>query len=187
MNTYWQLLIFFFAALNPASAALVMATRARTAVAPATWQLAVAGGVIALVLYAATAAGADWFLDALDIEPESFRVAAGVVMMTVGAFAIWRGAPEPVGSDNGYDAALFPVAIPLLVTPAGLAAAITYGADDGASKAIMALVIPLALGVGLIAAGSKRLLPALDAVTRVTGALLVAVAAGLIVDGVRAI
>lgn len=187
MNTYWQLLIFFFAALNPASAALAMATRARTTSAPATWQLALAGGVIALALYAATAAGADQFLDALDIEPESFRVAAGVVMATAGAFAIWRGAPEPVGSDNGYDAALFPVAIPLLVTPAGLAAAITYGADDGASKAIMALAIPLALGVVLIAAGSKRLLPALDAVTRVTGALLVAIAAGLIVDGVRAI
>lgn len=187
MNTYWQLLIFFLAALNPASAALAMATRARTAAAPATWQLAIAGGAIALALYVATAAGADRFLDALNIEPESFRVAAGVVMATAGAFAIWRGAPEPVGSDSGFDAAIFPVAVPLLVTPAGLAAAITYGADDGASKAIMALAIPLVLGTGLMILGSRRLLPALDAVTRVTGALLVAIAAGLIVDGVRAI
>ena len=187
MNTYLQLAVFFFAALNPASAALAMASREKAATTPPAWQLALVGGAIALGLYAAAAAGANRFLNALDIEPESFRVAAGVVMATAGAFAIWRGAPDPPGNDTGLDAAVFPVAIPLLVTPAGLAAAIAYGADEGAAITVSAALVPLALGVVLIALESKRLLAAFDAVTRVTGALLVAVAAGLIVDGVRAI
>lgn len=187
MNSYWQLLIFFFAAINPASAALALAGRGRVPGGRPAWQVAALGALLAAAVYAGVAAGADRFLEALDIEPESFRVAAGVVMATAGAFAIWRAAPEPPGTNGEWDSAVFPIAIPLLVTPAGLAAAITYGADDGGTKAFAALIIPLALGAALLGLRTRRANAALDGVSRVTGALLVAVAAGLVVDGVRAI
>ena len=66
-------------------------------------------------------------------------------------------------------------------------AAVTYGADDGGGKAFGALAVSLAIAAVLLVSRLRRGMPALDAVARTTGALLVAVAAGLVVDGVRAV
>ena len=187
MNTYWQLVFFFFAAINPAAIALAMDRRGEDGDPRARWQLPAIGLAIAAVVYGAVAFGAERILDGLDIEPESFRVAAGIVMAAVGVFAIWRGAPDTSGAGVGWQAAVFPLALPLLVSPAGLMAAVTYGADDGGGKAFGALAVSLAIAAVLLVSRLRRGMPALDAVARTTGALLVAVAAGLVVDGVRAV
>ena len=50
-----------------------------------------------------------------------------------------------------------------------------------------ALSVSLAIAGILLVVSQGRWAPALDAVARLTGALLVVVAAGLVVDGVRAI
>lgn len=187
MNTYWQLVVFFFAAVNPASVALAMARHEAERAVQSRWRELAIAGAIAVVAYAGAAFGATRLLDGLAIEPESFRVAAGIVMATVGVFAIWRGAPDIEGTAAGLRASVFPLALPLLVSPAGLVAAITYGADDGGGKALGAVAVPLAIAGVLLVSRTGRAMPALDAVARLTGALLVAVAAGLVVDGVRAI
>ena len=184
---YWQLSVFFFAAINPPAIALAMARRGEARDARARWLVPAIGVVIAAVVYGAAAFGAKQVLDGLDIEPESFRVAAGIVMAAVGVFAIWRGAPDTTGAGVGLQAAVFPLALPLLVSPAGLVAAVTYGADDGGGKAFGALVLSLAIAAVLLVSRPRRGMPALDAVARITGALLVVVAAGLVVDGVRAV
>lgn len=187
MNTYWQLVIYFFAAINPASVALAMARRGEGRDRRTRWQLPAIGVVLALVAYVAVTFGAKRLLVGLDIAPESFRVAAGTVMATAGVLAIWRGVPGSEGEDAGMAAALFPLTLPLLVSPAGLVSAVSYSADDGSAKALGALAIPLVITFALLFWRPSRGMPALDAVARITGALLVAVAAGLVVDGVRAI
>ncbi len=187
MNTYWQLAVFFFAAINPASVALATARRGADRDARPRWQTPAIAIVIAVVVYAAVAFGSERILDGLDIEPESFRVAAGIVMAAVGVLIIWRGAFDPQSEDAGLQAAVFPLALPLLVSPAGLVAAVSYGADDGGGKALGALAVSLGIAAVLLVAHPQRAMPALDAIARLTGALLVVVAAGLVVDGVRAI
>lgn len=189
MNLYWQLVVFFFAAINPASVALAMAKLSDDRDIRARWRAPVIAIAIAIAVtvYTAAAFGAERMLDGLDIEPESFRVAAGIVMAAVGVSAIWRGAPDLVGDEVGVRAAVFPLALPLLVSPAGLVAALSYGADDGGGKALGALVVSLAIAGILLIVPPARKMAALDAAARITGALLVAVAAGLVVDGVRAI
>ena len=72
-------------------------------------------------------------------------------------------------------------------TAAAIAAAISYGADRGEGETLAAAVIIIALAAGLIAARAGRFEAAADAVARVTGGLLIVVAAGLVVSGVRAI
>lgn len=187
MNLYWQLVVFFFAAINPASVALAMAKLSDDRDIRARWRAPVIAIAIAVTVYAAAAFGAERMLDGLDIEPESFRVAAGIVMAAVGVSAIWRGAPDFERDEVGVRAAVFPLALPLLVSPAGLVAALSYGADDGGGKALGALVVSLAIAGILLIVPPARKMAALDAAARITGALLVAVAAGLVVDGVRAI
>lgn len=187
MNAYWQLVIFFFAAVNPAAVALAAARLRENRDVSREWRTPAIALAIAVVVYAVAAFGAERLLSGLEIEPESFRVAAGIVMAAAGVLAIWRGAPPAEGDGGRAWAAVFPIALPLLVSPAGLVAAVTYGADDGGGKALGALLVSLAVAGALLVAQPAKRMPALDAVARLTGALLVAVAAGLVVDGVRAI
>ena len=190
MTDYLQLLVAFFAAINPAGVAYTFAQAVRRE-NPGTLvgrdrQLAVLLGLaLAAVAYVILAVAADSLLDALDIAPESFRVAAGTVMAAVGAFAIWRVGLAQEGAMPGALAGVFPLALPLLASAAGLMAAVSYAVDEGAGLAISA-ALPIAAVAALAAyAYRDRWAPAAGALSRLTGALLIAVAAGLVVEGIR--
>ena len=183
MTDFLQLLVFLFAAANPFAAAAAPSPPGLK-LPPLT--LAVGLGV-ALLLVCGAALGSEAILDGLGVEPETFRVGAGVVLLVCGALAAWQGGAPHRGPWEGTRAGLFPLGLPVLATPAAIAAAITYGADRGESQTVAAAAIVLALGAALIAARLGRFEAPTDAVARVTGALLIVVAAGLIVSGVRAI
>jgi small neutral amino acid transporter SnatA (MarC family) len=131
---------------------------------------------------------ADPFLDWLQVEPETFRVAAGIVMALGGGIAIiyarWRTVSDE--ESEGWLAGIFPLAIPLVVGPWVVAALISYSVDHGEGMAIGAALPAAAVGLAL-AATSWRPKAVFDGAARIIGLLLLAVAAGLIVDGVRAI
>lgn len=178
-------LLIFLAAVNPAAAAMAAARGPRP---PA--MAAIAAFALAAALLLAAAAIADPLLDFLDIAPETFRIAAGIVMATQGVLAVWSGrtpAELPAESSGpAWAAGLFPLGFPLLANPASVIAAVNYGADDGVAKAWLAALVPLALGAAALAIGAgHRWRPATDGAARILGALLVVVAVGLIVAGVR--
>lgn len=183
MTELLQLALYFFASVNPAAAAAAPRPRGQSLRA----EVIAGGSAVALVVLALAAVLAEPILDGLGVEPETFRVGAGVVLLVSGALAVWRGAAAHQGSWEGRGAALFPLGLPVLATPAAVAAAICYGADDGASKTIGASLIVVAAAAALLFARAGRYQAAIDAVARLTGAALVVVAAGLVVDGVRAI
>lgn len=183
MTDFLQLVVFFLAAVNPAGAAGAPSPPGRNLSARA---LGV-GAVAALVLVGGAALLADPILDGLGVEPETFRVGAGVVLLIGGALAAWNGSAPHRGPWEGERSALFPLALPVLATPAALAAAVSFGADRGSGEALMAAVIAIAVAVGLLAARIGRFEAATDGLARVSGGVLVIVAAGLIVSGVRAI
>jgi len=182
MTDFLQLCVYFLAAVNPAAAAMAAPRDKRP-----DFPVVALGAAIAFGLLAAATMLADSFLDGLDVEPETFRVAAGVVLLIGGGLAIWTGGAAHSGPWEGWKAGLFPLAVPVLATPAALAAAVSYGADRGAGEATASAGIAVLVAGGLIIARAGRSESALDAIARLTGALLIAVAAGLIVDGVRAI
>lgn len=183
MTDFLQLLVFVFAAVNPAAAA--------SAPSPAGQRLRLAvvglGAAIALGLIGGGAVLADPILDGLGVEPETFRVGAGVVFLIGGALAALHGGTPHRGEWQGLSAAVFPLALPVLATPAALAAAVTFGADRGSAETTLAAAIAVGIAAGLVAVRAGRFEAAADAVARTTGALLIVVAAGLIVSGVRAI
>lgn len=183
MTDFLQLLVFFLAAVNPAAAAGAPDPAGRKFSA----QILGIGAVVALVLVGGAALLADPILDGLGVEPETFRIGAGVVLLVGGALAVWKGAAPHRGPWEGEGAAFFPLALPVLVTPAALAAAASYGADRGSAETLAAAAIVLAVAVGLLAARAGRFEAAMDGVARISGGVLVIVAAGLIVSGVRAI
>jgi small neutral amino acid transporter SnatA (MarC family) len=171
------LLLAFVAAANPCRASLVLP--------PQPPALAV-GALVALGTCAALAASGGVVLDALDVSPESFRLATALVLGLEGVRALLLPRPPTEPELPGLGAALVPIAFPLLLQPGVVMLALAAGADDVAGRAVGALAAAFGMvvltgavrveerGGALLAAGG-----------RLIGALELAVGVALAVDAVR--
>jgi hypothetical protein len=158
------LLAGFFATTNAGRVALA---REESEPRLPTVVLALAAGA-ALVIVATVFA--DDLLDALSISPESFRIAAGVVLAFTGIRTlVW---PNAVG---GPFAAV-------LVTPELVCLAISFGADESTGRTLGAAALTLPV-VAAAATVRAPLPPALAA--QLLAALQIVVAVALTVSGVR--
>jgi small neutral amino acid transporter SnatA (MarC family) len=182
VSDFLRLLVTFLCAVNVPAVALAL-RRGRDGAGPDLRNLA-AGAALALVFLGIVIAGADSILEALDLAPESFRIAAGIIMLTPGLFAVWRGHVAAAPLVGGRGDAVFPVAVPLLAGPAALAAGLSYGADHSFATVFIAAGAAIVLA-GVAGAAIRGRTAMLDGSARVLGALLCALAIGLIVEGVR--
>ncbi|MEX0783102.1 MAG: MarC family protein [Dehalococcoidia bacterium] len=187
MNEPWLAL---FAAINPAAALIafrgaVSDRWGTNAFAKERLLVAAAGVVIAVAIYAALTFAGEDLLDGLDIAPETFRIAAGIVMAASGVFAIWRMGLADDGALPGIGAGVFPLGVPLLASAAGLVAALSYGVDHGSGRTFVAAAVIVVVTGTLAWLYRDSWRPIAGALARITGAVLVAVAAALVVEGVR--
>jgi small neutral amino acid transporter SnatA (MarC family) len=168
--SFGLLLLGFVGAANPCRVRLALPPR-RAAVA--------LGAAIAVGAGAALAALGGSLLDSLDVSPESFRLAAGIVLAVEGArVLVWpRPAVEP--GLPGLAAALVPVAFPLLLQPGVLVLALAAGGDGAGWTGVGALAIALAL---VVAVGALRAGPLVVAGARLLGAVEVLAGAALAVS-----
>jgi multiple antibiotic resistance protein len=171
------LLLAFAAAANPCRASLALPQR-RSAVA--------LGALLAAAVCAAVAVSGSVVLDALDVSPESFRLAAGLVLGLEGARALLSRRPPREPELPGLGAALVPVAFPLLLQPGVVMLALAAGADDVAGRAVGALCVAFAV---VVLAGAVRVEgrgeALLAAGARLVGALEVGLGVALAVDALR--
>lgn len=173
--------LFVVLALNPAAAATSLAGER-----PPRAALLIGSGA-ALVAYLLAIAGREAILRALSVEAASFLVAAGAVVAASGAAVILgRPAFGPVRW-NAPVSRLVPLAVPLLLAPAPLAAAIAVALHASPAAAVAGVVIALASALALLEARVGRHAVVSAWLARLLAALAVVVAAGLIVDGVRTI
>ena len=188
------LLIVFWAALNPPASAASLAS-ATLPPSRQTDSLLAAAGVIAAVLLLLAAVLHGPLLDLLDVSAASFDVAAGLVMLAGAARPLLRGRAIEEGiasaAGDGRRAVLAPLAVPLLATPAALAAALSWGERAGEAQTAAAAIVLVALSALWLARApqpsSRAGRAALDALARLTGVLLAVLAVGLVVRGVLAV
>jgi small neutral amino acid transporter SnatA (MarC family) len=171
-------------ALNPARAAFAVPRAGRSP--RAALELAALGGAIGAGLICLAAVAGDPLLDALDVSDPSFRFAAGVLAVLVGAVDVFRRPPASEPALAGRRAALIPVAIPAVARPALLVLALGAGADRGVLVSVAAMAVGVALLTALVARGPTdgpwgR---ALRWGSRLLAAGLVACGALLTIDGV---
>jgi small neutral amino acid transporter SnatA (MarC family) len=171
------LLVALVASTNPCRVRLVLPER-RTAIA--------LGALIALGSASGVAAVGGAFLDALDITPETFRLASAVVLALEGTRALVLARPAAEPELGGLGAALVPIAFPLLLTPGVVMLALTAGGDDIVGQAVGAFVATFALVVlvALIPRG-VRADALLAAGGRLLGAVEIAVGVALAVDSLH--
>jgi small neutral amino acid transporter SnatA (MarC family) len=142
---------------------------ASQAARPRPWSLAV-GLLAGLGLIAVCAVFADDLLDALTISPESFRIAAGIVLFITGVRPlVWPYVPGA------------PFAA-VLVTPELACLAISLGVDEGVGRVLgaAAVVLPVAAAATLV----RRREP-MTLATQFLAALQLVVGVVLVVSGLR--
>jgi small neutral amino acid transporter SnatA (MarC family) len=171
----------FVGIVNPARVRLGLSATARL-------DIVALGSLVVLGAAAGLAAGADRFLDALDVSPESFRLAAGFVLAFEGAWTLVRPRPYPEPVLPNRLAAFVPVAFPLLLTPGLVVLSLAAGADLDAGQTTAALLCALALLLPTLVVerspGNEALLAA---GARVVAVAEIVAAAGLALEGLRAV
>jgi multiple antibiotic resistance protein len=128
----------------------------------------------------------------LGITLDAFRVGAGALLF-LSAVALVQAKPNLQGPSREGDIAVVPLAIPIIVGPATIGTLLVLGAEitTAAHKALGCLALVLAVAsVGMVlwlAASFERALgkKGIDILSKVTGVVLSALAAQMILTGVR--
>jgi small neutral amino acid transporter SnatA (MarC family) len=124
-------------------------------------------------------------LDWLAISPENFQLAAGAVMLPLGARLLWSGESWPLHASS-----LLWKAWSLLSGPVPAVLMLSYSARFGFETALGAAAIALAASAAvLLASGwfSTRLGAGRGLLGRFNGAVIVVLAIELMVDGVQSV
>ena len=150
------------------------------------WDIVPAGVVVGAAVLTLVGAVSGSALDALQISPESFRIAAGVVLVIAATWMFFQPVPRPEPLAAGLWGALWPVAYPRVVSPETLTLAVTVGASDGMGRMLSglgaAVAMLLVLGAVPASAFGRRLLAELG---RVAAVVLAVAGVGLLLLGVR--
>lgn len=148
--------------------------------------LLASGAAVGVVALVALAAVAQSLLDALEISPETFRIAAGLVLVVVAVRMLFVSVPPAEPIPDGARAALWPVAYPRVISPETITLVLTTAASDGVGAMLPGLVgatgVLVALGVIRTGSLSERILANLG---RVLAVALVLVGIWLALQGVR--
>lgn len=126
-------------------------------------------------------------LDWLEVDTETFRIAAGLATAGIGLGRAlgWGTGPEVVGTGTKPGEVLanaWPVAYPVLFGPLTLLAAVSVGSDHGVWLVLSAVLCAVALSVAMSRISRRRWAPSL---VRGVGVLLMVLAVALIFDGLR--
>lgn len=187
LTDYLRVLLFVIAAVNPALLAEVSANWVDATPKRDRMRAAALAFLFGFGLCAVVALVSGRLLDGLSISPESFRIAAGIVMAPFGLVAMIRRWPMAEEIEPNWKAGIAPFGLGLLAGPPSLAAAVTYSCDEGKLITIAALAIAMLPAVGHLAftkMGSTRWV---DWVARILGAILLIESANLVIRGIQAV
>jgi small neutral amino acid transporter SnatA (MarC family) len=179
----WLWALALFATFNPIFVALVMPRRQRSEERAA---LAALGGVIGSAIVVVVALLSDPLLDLLDVSRPAARIAVGVVGAAAGIVRMIGRLPSAQPGTKGLAAAVVPVAIPYVATPALILLGLSAGADLGVGFVGLtlgaAIAVLVAVAAWLSAGDTARVLSRW--VARLFGVCAVAACVLLVIDGV---
>jgi multiple antibiotic resistance protein len=185
--------VSFFAIVDPIGNVVVFHLLARSLDRPRRLQVAAGAAVAALAMLAVFSAGGRELLDFLGISADSFKVAAGLLLLPPAFRLVTQGQsmdPREAHAATPVELALVPLAMPLLAGPGALAAAISFSNSVGRGTTVLAAAI--VLGVTFLAFATSEWLfqrlgaPVLRLLSRVVGILLFAIAIDFVLEGANA-
>ncbi len=185
MNDFTRIAVALFAVLNAPG---VLGAFSAIATGSASERLKLIAGVLGLTfaVLLATALLSDSVLEWLNITPENFQLAAGIVMLTLALRLLWTGG---LGAPNL--APRFWGALSLVLSPVAVVAMLSYSARFGTGTSIGAMGLAVLVSGCLLMAsawlGQRLGTVGLGALARFNGALIVLLAVELIIDGIQSV
>jgi multiple antibiotic resistance protein len=181
--------------INPVEAAAAFATLTQSDGPPRRAQIALRSTIVAGIVLLAFGFAGDALLSALGISFAAFRIAGGLLLMRVGFSMVF--APGSAAGGNGAAAAasdptVFPLAIPIITGPGALTAIVTLMTRTHDAPIHVVELVVVAVVVMAITYATMRASVALtkvlgaegvDAVGRIVGIIVTAIAIQIIVDG----
>jgi small neutral amino acid transporter SnatA (MarC family) len=147
-------------------------------------RLPAALAIVAVVAVALAAAGRS-VLDALDVSEPNAAIAAGLVLAVTGLVDLVRPRTDPVVVADGPVAALVPLAWPVAFRPALFLLALAAGPVVGVVPVLAGVV--LAAGLATVLAALRPAPPVPTGAHVLVGAVAIATALDLLIDGVLAV
>lgn len=185
--------ISFFAIIDPIGNVAVFYLLAKPFSLARRVQIATVAAGTALALLLVFALAGREVLDFLDISVDSFKVAAGFLLLPTAYRLVERGQSIDIGPDSEADPvqiAVAPLATPLIAGPGALATAISLADTLGRTPTVLgaAAVLLITFAVFTAASWVFQVLGAsvLRLLARLVGILLVAIAADFILEGLSA-
>ncbi len=185
--------VAFFAVIDPLGNVLVFYLLTAGMRAVDRWRVALLAVVAAGALLALFSVAGSEVLAFLDISSESFRVAAGLLLLLPAYRLVTEGQPAEVIAPSAADPielALVPLAMPLIAGPGALATATALTASLGLGRTLAALSAVLVLSFAAFAAADWLFhwlgRAVLRLLARLVGLLLFTIAVEFILTGVRA-
>jgi len=180
-----DLLLFlaFFSAVNPSRSRVGLPEGAGGRMRPGAVAV---GAALSLLVIAALGWWSASILEALEITPETFRIAAGLVAVLAGWWAFVMAVPATEPPLGGWRDGVWPIAYPRILAPEVLLLAMAGATQNG----VAAMTAAAGVGIGVLAAlgavrGTTRATRVLVAGGRVLAVLLVVAGIFLMVDGIR--
>jgi multiple antibiotic resistance protein len=188
-----QAIVSFFAIIDPIGNILVFHLFTRNLNLRQKLVAAVVACFAAFAMLLAFSLGGQEVLEFLGISPESFQVAAGLLLIPPAYRLVVEGQPGPVAeaeTADPLDFALVPLATPLIAGPGALAATTSFAQDAGQATTIAAFTIVLIFSLAAFALADQLFrvvgAPVLKVLARVVGILLFAIAVDFVLDGAKA-
>ena len=148
----------------------------------------VVGGLGALGVVWALAGASGPLLDWLEVSPETFELAAGMIVVLAGLWVIAVERPRIEPAPPTWLAAVWPVAFPTFLRPEVAALAIATGALNGAGPTVWSAAIGVATALVVVAVGSSKQIEAVLAwLARLLGSVAVLTGIWLLIDGIRSV
>jgi MarC family membrane protein len=193
--------VTLIAMLNPIEAAAAFATLTEGRSARDQAQIARRATIVASVTLIAFAFAGEALLSALGVEIGAFKIAGGMLLLKVGFNMVFADKTDTQTADSAKSAAppvtdpsVFPLAIPIITGPGALTASVAlvnpspqHQLLNGGIFVSVALVVMII--TYLFMRGAQRLTmwfgtTGVDAVGRVVGIIVAAIAVQLIINGV---
>jgi multiple antibiotic resistance protein len=196
--------VTLIALINPISAAAVFASLTEGRSSKDQAQIAKRASIIAGVTLIAFAFAGEALLDALGVKIGAFKIAGGLLLLKVGFEMVFAPTARRTMANGAMaktapqsDPSVFPLAIPIITGPGALTASVALvnptDTNSYRNGVIFVVVALLVIGINyLFMLGAEKLTArigqtGIDAVSRIVGIVVAAIAVQLVVDGISSL
>ncbi|HEX3672458.1 MAG TPA: MarC family protein [Candidatus Cybelea sp.] len=190
--------VTLIALVNPISAAAVFVTVTEGRSPADQAQIARRATIIAGITLIAFAFAGEALLNALGVEIGAFKIAGGLLLLRVAFNMVFANAPDRdkarENAQTAPDPSVFPLAIPMISGPGALTASVTLinpaPGHQVLNEVVFVVVALIVMGITYVfMRGAEKLTKwigeaGVDAISRIVGIIVAAIAVQLVVNGV---